>query len=361
MTGTETHLAHFAQSGWLWWALLPPLVWWARYVMGKQQDKQRYRDYADANLLDHLLVGQVGYAFHKRTWLWTWSLVWWLGVIAMAGPRWDFIEVEFDQTEASLVVILDISRSMDVADVKPSRLTLARQEIEDLINSAQQGGRNLRIGLVAFATTAHVVAPITDDSDALRHVLPYLNTQLSAQGGSRLGPALKAAQRLIQGHGNKHQAQNNKTQSHVLLVSDGDFAESDLNEAVAQFYQQGVHLHVLAVGTLKGGPVLRRVTENGEEKQQALIGPGGTPIQSHLPRSALQALAHQGGGLYMEADYLGHNAPLLLAEIDTRLTQSNGDAVHKGKRRIWNERYYGLLALLLIFISPWYLPTRRSV
>ena len=57
-------------------------------------------------------------------------------------------------------MLLDISRSMQVDDVSPSRLGRAKQEIQDLIVL----NRAVRIGLIAFASVPHVIAPITEDT-----------------------------------------------------------------------------------------------------------------------------------------------------------------------------------------------------
>ena len=78
----------------------------------------------------------------------------------MAGPRWDYEDVRLFHPGNNLLILLDISRSMQADDVAPSRLGRARQEIQDLIMQ----NRQVRLGLIAFASVPHVLSPITEDT-----------------------------------------------------------------------------------------------------------------------------------------------------------------------------------------------------
>ena len=90
----------------------------------------------------------------------------------------------------NLLILIDISRSMKVADVRPSRLARARQEVEDLLNR----NRGVRVGVIGFASIAHVVSPVTEDMNGIRRVLSALDTSLVRLQGSRLLYALERAQ-----------------------------------------------------------------------------------------------------------------------------------------------------------------------
>jgi Ca-activated chloride channel family protein len=158
----ETGL-HFAQPLWLLGLLVIPgvLFWlWKSAPVRRAGQESRY---ADAHLMPYLSGAATMRMVHSRRALLAWALVWGLLSLAMAGPRWGYHQINPFEPGADLVVLLDISRSMGVRDVRPSRLERARQEIQDLV----QSGTGVRIGLVAFATIAHVVTPITEDSDSL--------------------------------------------------------------------------------------------------------------------------------------------------------------------------------------------------
>ena len=86
-----------------------------------------------------------------------------LGAIALAGPSWTRVEQPVFRSERATVVVLDLSRSMDASDIKPSRLARARFKIADLLERNRDG----LTGLVVYAGDAFVVAPLTDDSVAV--------------------------------------------------------------------------------------------------------------------------------------------------------------------------------------------------
>ncbi len=315
---------HFAQPLWLLALLTIPLVWlWLRY---SRTVRRRGREalYADEQLLPWL-TGEV----HGRTpdstpVLVAWSLAWLLMVLAMAGPRWDYERINAFRPAAELVVLLDISASMNIRDVRPSRLARAKQEIQDLLRL----NPGLRMGLVAFATVSHVVSPVTEDMESLRRTLPSLSTDLVSLPGSRLGNALDKASLLLHGD-------DKPLARHILLVTDGDFDESGLLEKVDALRAKNIHLHILALGTDGGGLVPERYLPRGIR----------TPV-SRLNVEQLRKLAEHGGGLYQLADYREDDTRRLLERI---LADAEQQQLEEMPTRMWNERFY-LFLFPVIFL-----------
>lgn len=332
---------HFAEPWWLLGLLVPFLVWlWQRLTVARTK-QGRIDRYADPELLPHLLNYSEPGAAARRRRLTRWSLIWLLLILAMAGPRWDFAETELFRPGSDLVILLDLSRSMEVADVMPSRLGRARQEIEDLLAI----NPTLRVGLIAFASVAHVVAPITEDREALRRVLPEIGTDLVRLQGSRLSSALDRAERLLLGQGedNTHA---------ILLISDGDFVEPGLEEQVRSLSSKGIQLHALGVGTTKGARV---PGPNGAWIRDAR----GKLARSALNEPQLRALANAGGGIYRMADYRDDD---VRAVIDRLLTQAPMEAVGDRNVRIWREHFFWLSGAALLLLIPWFRKTKeRSV
>jgi Ca-activated chloride channel family protein len=329
---SETSL-HFA-SPWLLLLLLAPLaVWlWLR-LTSPREHSERYRMYADQRLLPFLL----GHHDLPPRQQWRrflgWCALWSLLVIAIAGPRWDFRDVQLFRPGSDLVILLDLSRSMDVSDVSPSRLTRARQEIQNLIEQ----NHHTRLGLIGFATLAHVIAPLTEDGGSLRVLLPAMSTDLVELKGSRLTEALLRAEQMLAG-------QPADSSRHLLLITDGGFGDGNLEEYVKRLTREGVHLHVLGIGTPEGGLV------TGPDGAP-LRKPDGTQVISRLDEESLKKLAAVGKGVYQRADYRDDDTHSLL-EVISEL--SHAEVVANQKTRIWNERYFLLVALAMLLVLPMY-------
>jgi Ca-activated chloride channel family protein len=324
---------HFAYP-WLLTLLLAPLpLWlWLRRTSPRENNR-RYRAYADARLLPFLMGRRDLPPQQQWRFFLVWCALWGILVIAIAGPRWDFRDVQLFRPGSDLIILLDLSRSMDVTDISPSRLTRARQEIQDLI----ENNRHSRLGLIGFATLAHIIAPLTEDGSSLRVLLPALSTDLVELKGSRLTEALLRAQQMLAG-------QPENSSRHLLLITDGDFGDGNLEEYVKRLTRDGVHLHVLAVGTEEGGPV---PGANNSMLRQA----DGSAVISRLDEESLKKLAEIGNGIYRRADYRDADTTALLDSIGRA---SHAQAVENQSTRIWNERYFWLVGVAMLLALPMY-------
>jgi Ca-activated chloride channel family protein len=321
---------HFAQPLWLWGLLAIPLV--IAWLMFSSPFRQRGQEvkYADAKLLPYLSGVATTRVVSGRGLLLGWVLAWSLLSLAMAGPRWDFHQMNPFEPGADLVILLDISRSMDVADVNPSRLERARQEVQDLVNV----NPGISTGLIAFASVAHVITPITEDGESLLRQLPALSTNLVQLQGSRLGDAIDQASRLLAGQGDG-------VAHNILLISDGDFAEQDLDEKIRSLRAAGTRFHILAVGTTQGGPVPGLMATNGE------------PVLSWLDEERMRQLAENGDGVFRIADYRDNDARAI---FDAILSHAQARQNAQVQTLVWNEYFYWLLIPAMLALLYLYRP-----
>ncbi|MBE2215942.1 MAG: VWA domain-containing protein, partial [Opitutaceae bacterium] len=93
----------------------------------------------------------------RRPWLLLLALA--LALVALARPRWGVIEEPVVQKSREVMIALDLSRSMLVQDVPPSRLERSRL----LVRSLLDGLRGERVGLIVFSGTAFVQVPMSSD------------------------------------------------------------------------------------------------------------------------------------------------------------------------------------------------------
>jgi len=326
---------NFAQPAWFWalLVLIPVAIWlWHSAQRASHGPIQRY---ADSHLLPHLTGSRALRATERWERFLRWSLLWGLLIAAMAGPRWDFKDVRLFHPGDSLLILLDISRSMEANDVAPSRLARARQEIQDLIEQ----NRRLRIGLIVFSSVPHILSPVTEDTQSLRNALPSLSSDLSRLQGSRLHGALDRAEILLKG------LPDDGARS-LLLISDGDFDEPDLPARVKKLAQErSIRFHALGIGTKEGGPV-------PGPRGGLLPDRSGQPVQSRLNETLLKELTAAGGGIYRTADFRDSDSRAILeASIQDRTPPEEVDE----KTRVWNERFY----LPVIAVAALLLPAFR--
>ena len=143
-----------------------------------------------------------------------------LSIIALAGPVWEQLPQPIFRNDSALVIALDLSRSMDAEDLKPSRLVRARFKIADLLKQRKDG----QTALLVYADDAYSVTPLTDDTDTILSQLKALTTDLMPQQGSRADRAMLKARDLLKQAGARG--------GDVLLISDG--VNKDRDSAVAR-------------------------------------------------------------------------------------------------------------------------------
>jgi len=323
---------HFAYPIYLWALLAIPLVsLFCFFFCRRKHQPHQLEKFIDSHLLPYLLRNPSSKKGSLFKYLFLWSLVWSLLTLAIAGPRWSFREMETFSKDQSLVVLLDLSKSMDASDVKPSRLILARQKIEDLINAS----KGVKIGLIAFAADPHMIIPLTEDKEAIRHLLPTLDTDLVYKQGSKLAPALDMASDMLDAEPGSNKA--------VVVVSDGGFEDASALVTAKKLAGRGIVIHTVGVGTIEGSPL----------KYQAgnVVKRNGVPILSKLDIERLVAITKIGNGTSFGASHLDQSVPVILKELDSRAEAQ----VALGKKdRFWDEYFYLLIIPALPILLWWF-------
>ena len=298
---------------------------------------KRVQKFADSNLLPHLLINSSSSSkINSKEYIW-WILLWILGILALAGPRWDYERQEVWRQNANLMILLDLSESMRVTDLPHSRLEQALQDIEELLNQ----DKNIYIGLLVFAGIPHLVAPLTDDYQTLRHLLYEIDIGLLPVQGSRLTLAIENAVNWLKGQ---------NAVPHLLLISDGDFDEQDFKDSLRLVKKGKFNLHSLGVGTTQGDVI--PIKDGNWQKDK-----NGEVVISRLNENYLRQLAVAGQGVYHKADYRNLDTKSILDTIDNSI---NAAAQDKTLQKLWHERFYLLVGLMLIFVLPWFRSNPRN-
>jgi Ca-activated chloride channel family protein len=99
-------------------------------------------------------------------------------ITAMARP---VAEIEVPLSRTTIILALDVSRSMCATDVSPNRLSVAQDAALDFITDQADG---TQIGIVAFARFAEIIVPPTNDKEVLQMAVANLTTSLGTAIGS---------------------------------------------------------------------------------------------------------------------------------------------------------------------------------
>jgi Ca-activated chloride channel family protein len=316
---------HFLRPFWL--LALLPLAWlsWRLYRQGREGGD--WRRVCDPALLPYMLIHDPGGAPAKRASSWV-SLGGLLAVLALAGPVWERVPTPAVRNEAALVIALDLSRIMEAADLKPSRIERARFKIADILKQRKDG----LTALLVYSGDAFTVTPLTDDVATISAQLSALSSDLMPLQGSRTEKALELAGKLLQQAGLTH--------GDVLLITNGG-SLGKADEAAKTLRSQGYRVSVLGAGGEEGAPV--PLPEGG-----FLQDSKGNIVISKLAAPALRQLAEQGGGVYrkLATDNSDIAALTGLFEQQTEAGKE-GSTEHGAAIEQWQEQGPWLLLPLL--------------
>ena len=315
---------HFIRPEWLFALLLPGLALWLLHRRGS--DSGNWRAVIDARLLPYVLSSDG--SRHGNRLPWILSVVATLAIIALAGPTWEKQQQAMYQQRSALVVALDLSRSMDATDIRPSRLARARHKIADILNLRNEG----QSALVVYAASAFTVTPLTTDVKTILALLPDLETSLMPAQGTRADHALERALELFD---NSAVAQGD-----VLLVTDG-ISDMELQRIEVLLEQHpGQRVSVLAIGTPDGGPIALSSGDFLKDRQGAIV-------ITRLLAANMRQLAGIGGGAYATISTDDIDINTLNYVMESRIDDSEAQKSDRSAD-LWRE----LGPYLLLFALP---------
>ena len=206
-----------------------------------------------------------------------------LVAVALARPQLGFIQREVKQRGRDVIVAIDTSRSMLATDVAPSRLARAKLVAQDLLRLV----RGDRIGLVAFAGSAFLQAPLTLDYNAVLASLEELDTTVIPKGGTNIAEAIRTAEQAF----GKGEGQTRA----LIILTDGEELDADGISAAKRAATLGVRIFTVGIGSGEGSLIPIRTEDGGTD---FVRDTSGKPVQSRLDEKRLREIAEAGGGFY---------------------------------------------------------------
>ena len=239
---TEQFTFQFLNPGWL--LLLPP-AWWLSWIFSRHSRRQSmWARVCEPRLLDNMIAG-------RKTWhgtrllAWTLSIIITLTILAAAGPSWRKQSYPILESTSARIIVLDLSRSMLVEDIKPKRLVHAIAAAREIISTDYEG----ETGLVVFSGHAFVVSPLSKDAKTLLAFLDVLDPSTMPEDGTRIDLAISAAQNLLEA--------SFAGKGQIVVITAGASTDgTGAMQAALKAANQGHRISILAIGTAAGAPLL---------------------------------------------------------------------------------------------------------
>lgn len=198
-------------------------------------------------------------------------------ILSLMRPQWGFHWEEVKQKGVDIIIALDVSKSMLAQDVSPNRLDRAKQEIIDLLRILKGD----RVGLIAFAGSAFLQAPLTLDYGAVQLFLDEVDTDLIPVPGTAIGGAIEKAIASFD--------QEDKNSRVLILITDGEDHQGNPVEMAKKAALANIKIFTIGIGQANGAPI---PNENGGFKKDS----SGNLILTHLDEKSLQKNSIRNAG-----------------------------------------------------------------
>jgi Ca-activated chloride channel family protein len=271
----------FGGFGAPWWFLLLIVVAAvaAGYVLAQRARRKRTMRFSNLALLEKVAPRSQGWPRHVPAVLLIVSLI--LLTVGLAGPT---AEQKVPRNRATVMLVIDVSLSMEATDVKPTRIKAAQDAATAFAQGLTPG---INLGLVSFAGTATVLVAPTTERQSVVSAIDNLKLAQSTATGEGIFAALQA----VQGFSAVVGGAEGPPPARVVLMSDGKqtvpedlYAPRGAFTAAEEAKKEQVPISTISFGTNHGS-----VTIDGRE----------VPVD--VDDGSLQEVARLSGGDFYQA------------------------------------------------------------
>ncbi len=267
------------------------------YLALQRRRRREAAAWATPALLPGLLTARPGWRRHVPALLTLLALA--TLVFALAKPQ---RTVAAPERAATVVLVTDVSGSMEATDVAPTRLDAAVRAARTL---SEKLPKTFRLGLVAFSDRAEQRAAPSTDRSAVNAALSSLLPLGGTATGEGLARGLEAARAPVPGPDGRPR----RLPAIVVLLSDGKQTAGLENpmEIARQARRLRIPIYTIALGT-----------PNGTVQQQGALGlPQAVPVPPDP--ATMRAIAQTSGGRFFEAP-TADELESIYARLGTRLS-----------------------------------------
>ncbi len=215
-------------------------------------------------------------------------------VLALARPQRSNERVEQYTEGIDILLVMDISESMDLQDFSPNRLEAAKKTAVDFIN----GRFGDRIGMVVFSGEAYSLSPLTNDYKLLTSLIEEINFSMIEAKGTAIGSAIAA--------GTNRMKDSESPSKVMILLSDGESNAGNVDPIFAAQLATAFDIKIYTIAVGKDGMVPYGTDFFGRPQM----------VESYLDESTLREIANIGSGQFFRASD-GKALNRIFEQIDT--------------------------------------------
>ena len=231
-----------------------------------------------------------------------------------------------------IVFAIDVSKSMLAEDIAPNRIFKAKRLVSEIFNKLGSD----RVGIIAYASTAIPVLPITDDFSSAKMFLESLNTDMLSSQGTSIVEAIELSKGYFD--------DENQTNRVLCILSDGEDHEYDENQFISTLSDSAIIILSVGLGSTKGAPI--PIKENNIVKSYKKDDKGEVVI-TKLNDELLKKIATQSSGKYIKGD----NTSLVVDEIINELKEMDKKEFESKQFVSFKDQFQWFLgAGLLLFL-----------
>ncbi len=250
-------------------------------------------------------------------------------IFALARPQSSDSHSNKDVEGINIMMALDVSKSMDAEDLRPTRLEAAKNVGKEFIMARP----NDNIGLVVFAGESFTQSPLTTDKISLVRLMDGVNSDLVEESGTAIGLGIANAVNRIKDVEAKSKV--------IILLTDGSNNRGEIDPMTAADLAAtfNIKVYTIGVGTNAGEAPIRIKTATGYQRQMV-------PVDIDV--KTLEAIAQKTGGKFFRATD-NKSLKSIYSEID-KLEKTRIQVTEYSKK---NEEYlpYAIAALVFLLLE----------
>ncbi|WP_339922908.1 VWA domain-containing protein [uncultured Cyclobacterium sp.] len=250
----------------------------------------------------------------------------WMVIIALARPQRTNEKVEQYTEGIDIMLVLDISESMDLQDFTPNRLEAAKETAIDFIN----GRIADRIGMVIFSGEAFSLAPLTTDYELLTDLVNSITFNMMDAKGTAIGSAVST--------GINRMRESEAKSKVMVLLSDGDNNAGNVDPVFAAQLAEAMDVKIYTIAVGKDGMVPYGTDFFGRPQM----------IESYLNEETLRNIAR-----ITKAEFFRASDDQALENIFTKIDELEKAEIIESRYKETMDYYRPYLMWGILFFFAW--------